>query len=296
LSNEPTNAPVNWRIALKHGSSFAGISTSHLELVGLEIMNVRSLKVFFFDLDGVLSVGKEKPHYLGGREVIERLKKSGRKTFVLTNNSTQTRKELHRNLKRLGFMFDPEDILTSSYLTAQYLTRTFGETRFCLVGEAGLRRELEAAGHRESNKPQTVIVGLDRHLTYKKLDNALRFLRTGAALVGTYGGALYMSARGPALSAGPIVKALEFASGKKAVMIGKPSPRMFYLALRIAKERSSRAVMVGDQIETDVLGAQRAGVHTILVLSGVETVETIAHSKVKPEVVIGNVDALAAML
>jgi len=254
------------------------------------------LRVFFFDLDGVLSVGKETPQYLGGREIVKRLKESGKKTFVLTNNSTQTRKEVHQNLKHLRFTFDLEDILTSSYLTARYLTQRFGETRFNLVGEDGLRRELETAGHRESNKPQAVIVGLDRHLTYNKLDEALRFLRTGAVLVGSYGGAVYMSARGPAMSAGPIVKALEFASGKRAVMIGKPSPWMFHLALQLANEKANRAVMVGDQIETDVLGAQRAGVHTILVLTGVETSVTASHSKIKPDAVIENVDALAKLL
>ena len=259
-------------------------------------MNVRALRVFFFDLDGVLSVGKVKPRYLSGREVIRRLKESGRKALVLTNNSTQTREEVHHNLKRLGFAFDVEDILTSSYLTAQYLTKRFGKTRFSLIGEIGFRRELEDAGHHESRNPQAVVVGLDRSLSYSKLDDALRFLRAGAVLVGAYGGAIYMSTRGPALSAGPIVKALEFASGKRGVLIGKPSPRMFHLALQLTKENASRAVMVGDQIETDVLGARKAGVHTILVLTGVDTTETVNHSKIKPDAVIKNVDALSELL
>ena len=259
-------------------------------------LNVKSLRVFFFDLDGVLSVGKGKPRYLGGRDVVRRLKETGRKAFVLSNNSTQTRKEVLHNLKLLGFTFDVEDVLTSSYLTARYLAGRFGEARFNLIGEVGFRRELEAAGHRASANPQVVVVGLDRGLSYDKLDGALRFLRAGAALVGVYGGAVYMGARGPALSAGPIVKTLEFASGKRAVLIGKPSPRMFRLALHLAHEEASRAVMVGDQIETDVLGARRAGVHTILVLTGVESRETVAHSKVKPDAVIENVDALAQLL
>jgi len=262
----------------------------------VKLMKVKSLRVFFFDLDGVLSVGKSNPHYLGGREVIQRLKDSGRKTFVLTNNSTGTRKDVYGSLKRLGFTFEVGEILTSSYLTARYLTRRFGEARFSLIGESGLRQELEAAGHHSSNKPQVVVVGLDRHLSYEKLDDAFRFLRGGAALVGVYGGAVYMSDNGPALSAGPIVKILEFASGKRAAMIGKPSPRMFQLALELANDEASHAVMVGDQIETDVLGARRAGVHTILVLTGVETREAVSHSKIKPDVVIENVDALATLL
>jgi 5'-nucleotidase len=259
-------------------------------------MKVKSLRVFFFDLDGVLSVGKAKPRYLGGREIVRRLKESDRKTFVLTNDSTQTRKGVNQHLTGLGFNFETGEILTSSYLTAKYLTHRFGHAKFNLIGEDGLRRELEAAGHHTSNAPEAIVVGLDRQLSYDKLNDALRFLRSGAALVGVYGGAVYMSARGPALSAGPIVRALEFASGKKAVMIGKPSPRMFQLALRLADENANRAVMVGDQIETDIVGARKAGVHTILVLTGVETRESIARSKIKPDAVIENVDALARLL
>jgi HAD superfamily hydrolase (TIGR01450 family) len=224
------------------------------------------------------------------------LKELSRKTFVLTNDSTHVREEIYQNLAELGFVFDMNEILTSSYLTARYLAQKFGETKFYLIGEEGLRRELEAAGHHESESPQVVVVGLDRQLSYDKLNDAVRFLRAGAGLVGSYGGPVYMSAHGPALSAGPLVKALEFASGKKAVMIGKPSPRMFQLALQLANEKPTRAVMIGDQIETDLIGARRAGVHTILVLTGVETRETIAQSKIKPDVVIENVDALGAFL
>ena len=260
-------------------------------------MNFKSIRVFFFDLDGVLSVGKEKPQYLGGREVVARIKTLGKKAFLLTNDSTHTRQEILDNLTRLGFNFQYDEILSSSYLTAKYLTNEFGTASFFLVGENGLRRELEATGHYSTEgKPDVVVVGFDRQLTYDKLDRALRVLRQGAKLVGSYGGAVYMSDHGPALSAGPIIKALEYGSGKRAVMIGKPSPRMFRLALRIAEEKPSRAVMVGDQMETDLLGAQRAGVHTILVLSGVENRASIRGSTTKPDMVLEKVDRLLDFL
>ena len=259
-------------------------------------MNVKSLRVFFFDVDGVLWVGKENPRYVGGKEVVEKLKHSGKKTFVLTNDSTHVREEIHQNLTKLGFSFAMEEILTSSYLTARYLSERFGKASFYLVGEDGIKRELEAAGHYASTEPEAVVVGLDRQLTYGKLDNALRLLRGGARLVGSYGGAVYMGNRGPALSAGPIIKALEFASGRKAVMIGKPSPRMFTLALQLANEKAGKAVMVGDQIETDVVGARKAGVHTILVLTGVETRESVRRSKIKPDITIDNLEALGTLL
>jgi 4-nitrophenyl phosphatase len=260
-------------------------------------MRITNIRVFFFDLDGVLSVGKEKPKYLGGREVVAKIKSAGKKAFVLTNDSTHTCTELHGNLIRLGFNFTVEEILTSSHLTASYLTQRFRHASFFLVGEEGLRRELESAGHDSTDgRPDVVVVGFDRNLSYGKLDHALHALRDGALLIGSYGGAVYMSDHGPALSAGPIIKALEYGAGKRAIMIGKPSPRMFRLALRLTNEKPRNAVMVGDQIETDMLGAQRAGVHTILTLTGVETRETVVCSNAKPDMVIENVDTLLELL
>jgi len=260
-------------------------------------MKLDMIRVFLFDMDGVLSIGKEHPRYLAGRKVVARIKSAGKQTFVLTNNSTHSRREVHRSLAHLGFDFGVEDVLTSSYLTGIYLTQKFGEAKFFLVGEDGLRHELEAENHHfTDSKPDVVVVGFDRQLNYRKLDLALRFLRKGIPLIGSYGGAVYMSENGPALSAGPIIKALEYGSRRKAVMIGKPSPRMFRLALKLAHEEAKYAVMVGDQIETDLTGAKKAGVHTILVLSGVETEDSIKRSAVKPELVIENADLLTRYL
>jgi HAD superfamily hydrolase (TIGR01458 family) len=247
-------------------------------------------------LDGVLSVGKENPRYLGGRDLVARLKAEGKTVYVVTNDSTHLRRELLQNLRGMGFPLGEEEILTSSYLTSLYLKERFGKASFYLIGERGLREELEANGHIEGDKPQVVVVGLDRGLSYQKLDNALRLLRAGAQLVGSYGGAVFMSDNGPAFSAGPIIRALEFGSGTRATMIGKPSPRMFKLALGLAREKAERTVMIGDQIETDVLGAKRAGVHTILVLTGVETRESIKRSKIKPDLVVNSVDEVGRLL
>ena len=260
-------------------------------------MRIANLRTFFFDLDGVLTVGKENPRYLGGREVVKAIKSLGKRAFVLTNDSTHVRIKILANLAKLGFNFTLDDILTSSFLTASYLSEKFERVTFFLVGEDGLKRELESAGHHAvEENPQVVVVGFDRKLTYEKLDNARRFLKNGAHLIGSYGGAVYMSANGPALSAGPIIKALEYASGRRALIIGKPSPRMFRLALQQAQERPASAVMVGDQIETDVVGASRAGVHSILVLTGVENRETVARSKTKPDMLLENVDDLSEYL
>ena len=258
-------------------------------------LKLTSARAFFFDMDGVLSVGKENPHYLGGREVVARIKTSGRQAYVLTNDSTHTRQELHQNLSKLGFSFVLDDILTSSYLTASYLKeKVRANVSFFLIGERGLQRELEDAGHNSTDtQPEVVIVGMDRKLTYEKLNSALQFLKNGALLIGTYGGTVYMSDHGPAMSAGPIIKALEYASGRRAIMIGKPSTHMFRMALNRAGVKPSQAVMIGDQIETDLIGAHKVGLRTVLVLTGVETKETLKRSRIKPDLILANVDILA---
>ena len=102
-------------------------------------MNLGNVHVFFFDLDGVLSVGKEKPRYLGGREVIVKIKAQGKKAFVLTNDSTHIRREIHENLTKMGFNFNQDEILTSSYLTAMHLHDKFGNASFFLVGAIGTK-------------------------------------------------------------------------------------------------------------------------------------------------------------
>jgi len=231
---------------------------------------------------------------LGGREIVSKIKSSGRQTYVLTNDSTHTRQELHQNLTKLGFSFSFEDILTSSYLTASYLNENVGRNvSFFLIGERGLLEELEAEGHNPTKtQPDVVIVGMDRELNYEKLNSALRFLKNGALLIGSYGGTVYMSDDGPAMSAGPIIKALEYASDRRAIMIGKPSTHMFRSALHRANVRASQAVMIGDQIETDLIGARKVGLKTVLVLTGIETRETINRSKVKPELILNNLDIL----
>ena len=101
-----------------------------------------------------------------------------------------------------------------------------------------------------------------------------------------------MSDHGPAMSAGPIIKALEYASGRRAIMIGKPSTRMFRMALNRADVKASQAVMIGDQIETDLMGAHKVGLRTVLVLTGVETKETLKRSRIKPDLILANVDIL----
>lgn len=235
-------------------------------------LDLRSKRLFLFDLDGVFYKGKERPVKIGGSQVVEAIRSGGKSLFVLTNNSTDTVWTLHRNLVRLGIPVKENEILTSSRLTAEYLEARYGKVSYFLVGEVGFDRELRRLGHKRVTGPEadTVVVGLDRKVTYDKLDEAARAAKDGARLVASHAASFYMSRYGVALGPGPFVKALESASGRRATVVGKPSPLMFKIALQKGGCSAKEAVMVGDQLDTDIGGAARVGMDSILVLTGVD--------------------------
>lgn len=233
---------------------------------------LRKKDLFLFDLDGVFYAGKENREKIGGTRVIEALHVSGKKLFVLTNNSTDSVETIHARLTEFNIPVERDEILTSALLTAEYLSKKHGRVSYFLVGEAGLESEMRRCGHTrtEGEEAQFVVVGLDRRLTYDKLDQAARLVRNGASIVATHSARLYMCNHGPAIATGPIVRALEYATQKKATLIGKPSPLMFRIALERAGCKRMQAVMIGDQVDTDLEGASSAGIDSILVTTGVD--------------------------
>jgi len=240
----------------------------------LSRLDFRAKKLFLFDMDGVFYKGKEKRTKIGGTLIVEKLRDEGKKLFVLTNNSTDTVSSLHSNLTAFDIPVRKAEILSSTLLTAKYLTENYGKATYCLVGEDGFDSELRNEGHRrvEGHDADVVAIGLDRFLTYEKLDHATRVANRGADLVASHDSKVYMSGSGPALGPGATVGALEFCTGKRAVSIGKPSRHMFRLALKMAGCKPSEALMVGDQVDTDILGASKAGIDSLLVLTGVDRV------------------------
>lgn len=233
---------------------------------------LRDKELFLFDLDGVFYKGKESRVKIGGTRLVEALRSRGKKLYILTNNSTDAAKTVSSRLVEFDIPVREEEVLTSGLLTAEYLRDRFGRVNYFLVGEEGLDYEMQAHGHSrtEGEKADFVVVGLDRGLTYDKLDHAARVARNGARIIATHASPLYMYRSGPAMATGPIVRAVEYASHKRAIVIGKPSTLMYRIALRRGGCPKGRAVMVGDQVDTDIAGAARAGIDAILVTSGVD--------------------------
>lgn len=251
-------------------------------------------RLLLFDLDGVFYKGKEEREKIGGTKVVEAARRAGKRLYVLTNNSTDSVETIHHRLLEFQIPVKEDEILSSGLLTAEYLFKKFGKVNYFLVGEKGLDSEMKKYGHSRTTgrSADFVVVGLDREVTYDKLDTAVRLVRGGSGLVATHSSRLYMYKTGPAIATGPIVKAIEYGSGKRATLIGKPSPLMFSIALRRAGCSKGGAVMVGDQVDTDLAGAARAGIDSILVTSGVDQ----SADGYKPLAVVKNVDDIALML
>lgn len=247
---------------------------------------------FLLDVDGVLV--RDDLVIPGAREALEGLRRRGR-IMLLTNNSTRSRSMTADHLRSLGIPISPEEVMTSSYVAARYLLEGYGPCRVWVLGEAGLAEELIQAGHRlvDPEEAEWIVAGMDRELTYRKLAQALRGLLRGARFLATNRDATFPTPNGLMPGAGAVVGALEGMGFPPEKVVGKPSAVAFRIALEAAGASPHQALMVGDRLETDVLGAQRVGMDTALVLSGVSQEEDMDRLGIRPTWVARDLVALS---
>lgn len=252
-------------------------------------------QAFILDVDGVLVRGNQP--LPGAASALQKLKARGR-VVLLTNNSTRSRAEAAQNLRRLGFPLNPEHIVTSAYVAARYIVEKFGRSRVWVLGEEGLREELRRAGHTlvEPEHAEWIVAGMDRNLTYEKLCQALRGLLGGARFLATNRDATFPTPKGLLPGAGACVGAIEGMGFPPEQVVGKPNPAAFQIALEVAGVPPEAALMVGDRLETDILGAQRVGMDTCLVLSGVSRREDVERLGIEPTYVVEDLLALVREL
>lgn len=252
-----------------------------------------SIQGFIIDIDGVLYRGGQP--LAGAREFIEFLQAEGTPFLLLTNNSTRTPAQYVDKLRRMGIEVDEETTLTSAQATAMYLEQAAPGARVYLIGEEGLRAEIAGRGFILAEEDvEFVVVGMDTHLTYDKLRMATLAIRRGATFIGTNPDRTFPSEEGIVPGCGAILAALEAATDVRPLVIGKPQRTMFELALARMGTGQGTTAVLGDRLDTDILGGKEVGLLTILVLSGVTSRHDLESSSIVPDLVFEGLDQLQA--
>lgn len=250
------------------------------------------MKVNVFDMDGVLF--RMDDPLPGAADAVRRVRSRGERVFFLTNNSSKSRDEYVSKLARFDIPSTPDEIITSAYATALMFQETgqSGKSVF-VVGEAGLKRELEDAGMRivedvEAEQPDFVVAGWDRQFTYAKLTAAQQAILRGAAFIATNRDKTYPDSGGRILpGGGAIVAAIEICTGVVPRTIGKPERYTLEIILNLAGARPEECLVIGDRLDTDIAIGKAVGTRTALVLTGVSTREDAAAASPewKPDVI-----------
>ncbi len=236
---------------------------------------------FVLDIDGVLvRGGKPLP---GVPEALADLRTLG-PVVLLTNNSTRSRQGMAARLTARGLAVRPTEVIPSSFIAARYLQQEYGPVRFWPLGEEGIAEEMVLAGHTpvEPTHAQWIVVGMDRALSYAKLDQALQALLAGARFLATNRDPTYPTETGLVPGGGAVVGAIEGMGYPPEVVVGKPSPIAFRVAVDALGIPPGEALMIGDRLETDIAGGAGAGMGTAFVLSGTSTVEEAERTGIRP--------------
>jgi len=243
------------------------------------------------DIDGVLYVGDRRIE--GADRALRELDRRGIPYRFVSNTTRRSRRSVAQRLQGLGYAIPESWIITAPVAAAAHL-REGGRTRCFLLTTPDARTDFEEGGITavEEDADAVVVADAADGITYATMNRVFRLLLSGADLVALEKDRYWMGSDGLMLSAGPFVAALEYAAGKEAEVIGKPAPAFFLRALRETGARPEEAAMVGDDVVTDIGGAQACGMRGILVRTGKYREETLQQSGITPDLVI---DSLAAL-
>ncbi len=236
---------------------------------------MKSPKNYLVDMDGVLVSGQTM--ISGAEQFIERLKAKGAKFLVLTNNPLYTPKDLAHNLQRLGLNVPAELIFTSAMATARFLQMQRPNGTAFVIGESGLTSALHEAGYIiTEHDPDYVVLGETNAYSLESLTKGIRLILNGARFVATNPDPSGPSAEGIVPACGAVAALIEKVTGITPFFVGKPNPLMVRTALNYLGVHSEETVIVGDRMDTDIIGGVQNGMESILVLTGVTKPEDIS--------------------
>ena len=251
----------------------------------------RKIECWLTDMDGVLvHEGVALP---GAAEVLQQWKDQGLRYLVLTNNSIYTPRDLAARLKATGLNIDEDSIWTSALATADFLHSQKPKGTAFVLGEAGMTTALHEIGYIQTDvNPDYVVLGETRNFNFDNLTKAIRLINNGSRFIATNPDATGPSADGPLPATGSVAALITKATGKEPYIVGKPNPMMFRSAMNKINAHSESTGMIGDRMDTDVVAGIEAGLHTVLVLTGIADDTEIAKYPFRPNEILNSIGDL----
>ncbi|MEW6412344.1 MAG: TIGR01458 family HAD-type hydrolase [Candidatus Zixiibacteriota bacterium] len=252
-----------------------------------------NIKGLLFDLDGVLFVGDEPID--GAAETLAYLREKNIPCRFVTNTTTRSLDALYQKTDRLGLGIKKEEIFTPPKIAARYL-RKKGNPSLLLILEESTKQEFVGFALDDIN-PDVIVIGhYSDRWNYSLLNRLFGLIINGAELLALHKGRYWETSRGLTLDIGAFVTGLEYATGTEATVIGKPSREFFRLAVEDMNLSPKDVVMIGDDIVSDIGGAQLAGLSGVLVRTGKYREEIVARSSVVPDKIVDSVRSLKHLL
>ncbi|MDH6182493.1 NagD protein [Microbacteriaceae bacterium SG_E_30_P1] len=255
--------------------------------------NRSEIECWLTDMDGVL-VHENNP-IPGAAELLQQWRDEGKPYLVLTNNSIFTPRDLSARLKASGLVVPEESIWTSALATADFLkSQKPGGSAF-VIGEAGITTALHEAGFiMTETDPDYVVIGETRNYSFEAITKAIRLIGDGSRFIVTNPDATGPSADGPLPATGAVAALITKATGKEPYVVGKPNPMMFRSAMNKIGAHSENTGMIGDRMDTDIVAGIEAGLHTILVLTGISDQAEINRYPFRPDEILTSVAELVS--
>jgi 4-nitrophenyl phosphatase len=245
------------------------------------VIILKKYKGFLIDLDGTMYKGTEKIEAAG--DFIEALEKKNLPYLFVTNNSSKTPEDVAKVLNDFNINASSEHVFTSSMATANLIAEEKHDAKVFMIGENGLETALLEKGLTiTSDKPDYVVIGIDRQITYEKLAIGALAIRNGAKFISTNGDIAMPTERGLMPGNGSLTAVLAVSTRVNPVFIGKPESIIMEQALLELGVSKEDTLMIGDNYDTDILAGVNAGLDTLLVHSGVTLPEHLVDAEVQP--------------
>ena len=255
--------------------------------------NLDGIDAVLLDLDGVLYVeGELLP---GADEAVKRLRGAGIALRFVTNTTAHSRSQTLEKLRDFGIELEEDELVTPAALARRHCEDA-GHRTVALIMNDAVKADFEGLEEADTDVDAVIMGDLGEQFGFHILNQAFRLVMEGAELVALQKNRFWLTADGLSLDAGPFVAAIEYATGKDAFVVGKPSPRFFEIVLAdLGADRDSVA-MAGDDIETDIGGALDAGIAAVLVRTGKYREDFVRDSGIEPTATIDSVTELPELL